>query len=215
MSIRIPSDYLTLHEVRERWKLPADSLGVHRAVLKGILRPSLFCSGELAMAMPGQQLQTGERAPVHGFVFAQCLQQTGAFDCMVPAVSCARDPQDNSALFLLDTPLTMADLFAQAVVMAEDVEAAEQQLQAGGHDLSTKEHGSLLKMLSVVIFETYRCDPQQRNSVAAEISKAGADLGLSISEGTALKFLRMAAAEYPPERKPSAFAPRVVQLPHA
>jgi hypothetical protein len=201
---------MVLSELRERWKLPADSLDLHRAILKGILRPSLFCSGELAMALPGQQLQAGERAPVHGFVFAQCLQQTGAFDCMVPAVSYARDPQDNSALFLLDTPLTMAGLFAQAVVMAEDVEAAEQQLAAGGQDLSTKERVSLLRLVSIMLVDAYRYEPGRRNAIAAEISEAGAGLGLGISENTALKYLRMAFAE----NLPSAIAPRPAQLPH-
>lgn len=215
MAIRIPADYLTLHELRERWKLPADSLDVHRAVLKGILRPSLFCSGELAMALPGGPLQAGERVPVFGFAWVQCLRQTGAFDCEVSAVSRIRDPDDDGALLLLDTPLTMADLFAHAVVMAEDVEAAEQQLAASAHELSTKERGSLLRLVSIMLADGYRYHPERRSAVAAEISEAGAAMGLAIAEGTALKFLRMAAAEYPPDRAPSAFAPRAAQLPHA
>lgn len=214
MKVRIPRDYLTLPEVQERWGLPPGSLDLHRAILKAIVRPSLFLSDELAMALPGGPLQTGERSPVHGLVYVQCLRQTGAFDCVVSAVSYARDPVDDGALFLLDRPLSMADLFAQAVVMREDVEAAE-QLAASGQDLSTKERGSLLKMLSILAFEAYRCDPQQRSNAAAQISEAGAGMGLGISEGTALKFLRMAFAEYPPGRRPSAIAVRAAQLPHA
>ncbi|WP_326538499.1 hypothetical protein [Pseudorhodoferax sp.] len=215
MRVCVPADYLTLHEVRERWKLPADSLDVHRAVLKGILRPSLFCSGELAMALPGGPLQAGERVPVVGFVYVQCLRQTDAFDCEVAAVSRERDPVDDGALFLLGQPLAMADLFAQAVVMAEDVEAAEQQLAANGQELGAKERGSLLRLISIMLADGYRYDPERRSAVAAEICTAGAGMGLGISEGTALKFLRMAVAEYPPERVPSAFAPRAAQLPHA
>lgn len=213
MSARIPADYLTLHELCERWKIPAGALDLHRAILKGILRPSLFLSGELAMALPGGPLQAGERSPVHGFVYVQCLRQTGAFDCEVSAVSYARDPENDSALFLLDQPLTMAALFAQAVVMAEDVEAAERQLAGSAQDLSTKERGSLLRLVSIMLVDAYRYDPGRRSAIAAEISQAGAGMGVGISEGTALKFLRMALAEYPPEL-PSAIAPRPAQLAH-
>lgn len=135
-----------------------------------------------------------------GWAYVQGLRQVGAFDCMASAVSLTKDPQGDGDLFALNEPLSMADLFSVGVVMADDLEEAERHLAAPAQDLTTKERGSLLKLLSIMLADGYRYDPQNRSTVAAEICEAGADMGLSISENTVLKFLRQALAEHPPER---------------
>ncbi|PZP95527.1 MAG: hypothetical protein DI587_22250 [Variovorax paradoxus] len=199
MSIRIPADYLTLHEVRERWKLPADSLDVHRAILKGILRPSVFVMADLVVAHSPLQTYSdaGERHSVRGFCYVQGLQQTGTFDCAVPAVSYAADPQSGGALYLVDRPLTMDDLFAQAVVMLEDVVAAENMLMP--EDLTTKEYNSVLKLITIAAADGYGYSPNARSSVPSELCEAGTKLGIDISENTVRKILRQAFEQFAPQ----------------
>lgn len=203
MAIRITRDYHTLAEIRERWRLQPESFDLQRAILAGLLRLSFFINADLVpVRVEGAgYVVAGEAESVHGLCFAQGMQQTGVFDCTVSMVSRSRDLQEGDTFYLLETPMTMAELLDQCVVMAEDLAIAE---EAVAHDdLSTKERHSMLKLLAITVFEWYGGRPADRSSATTEICDAGAKWGLSISENTVRKLLRQALDQFPPQ--PGAF----------
>lgn len=206
MAIRITRDYHTLTEIRERWKLQPESFDLHRAILAGLLRLSFFVNADLVpVRVEGAgYVVAGEAESVHGLCFAQGMQQTGVFDCSVSMVSRSRDLQEGDTFYLLETPMTMAELLDQCVVMAEDLAIAEEI--ATPDDLSTKEQHTMLRLLAIALVDGYGVVPGERSAASAEIAGAGERLGLPISENSVRKMARRAFEQFPPQQMDDAAA---------
>jgi hypothetical protein len=104
-------------------------------------------------------------------------------------------------IFLAPNPPSLAGVRDDGVVMLSDLRAAEARLRAldDGEGLSTKEERSLLKLMSIMLYDFYRFDAQERRSdVIARLVKIGKEVGLPIADGTARRWARKAQFDFPP-----------------
>lgn len=203
-------DYYTLAEVAERWRISPDSLMLRRAILRGVLKPCLWvpevemhrmeldeagCPVHVTEA--GEPLMTrvgGWLYPWHAFHVL-----TAPFAALFPYVT-DRPDLDGAQIFAASTPIALADILSDAVVMAPDLEAAESETnRRDPNDLSTKEEGTVLRVLSAALADCFAYNPTERSDFASHISKAGAKVGIRVSDGSVLKWARRAYNEYPPD----------------
>lgn len=197
-------DYLTMPEIAVKWK--ASDPEMCRAVLKGLLRPSLYLNERLQRANVTEagsiQLAEGEADHVHGWHYVAPIQQVGALDCTAQTVAVVQEVMPGAAMWVLPKALTMVDLMKNAVVMAEDLHHAEAALEAETHwqqrSAQTKETNSILNTLSAVLADAYRYDPRVRSSIAREITEASERNGHALSQGTVTKWIREAIEQFPP-----------------
>lgn len=213
-------DYLTMPEIASKWK--ATDPEMCRAVLKGLLRPSIFLNAPLRPVdvTPDGAIQLSDREPEHlvGWHFLTPVQQVGALDCSAPTVALLPQVSPGSAMWALDQPLAMRDVMCEAVVMADDLAQAEELLEAETHcqqrSGKTKEFNSVLNILSILLADTYRYDPRVRSGVCREITEAGENFGIAVSVGTVTKWAREAIEQFPPnymnepQKEASAAVPR-------
>lgn len=197
-------DYLTMPEIAMRWK--ATDPEMCRGVLKGLLRPSVYLNGTYRRAHideGGQaELVEGEGEQLTGWHYLTSIQQVGALDCTAQLVSVVHEALTGACVWALPRPLTMRDVMQEAVVMADDILAAEAAMDAETHwqqrSAKTKEFNSVLNILSIVLADTYRYDPRVRSSVAREITEAGENNGHAVSSGTVSKWIQEAIEQFPP-----------------
>lgn len=197
-------DYLTMPEVAAKWR--ATDPEMCRAVLKGLLRPSLYLDARLRRAVVNEagelEAAGGDVETVRGWHYLTPIQQVGALDCRVQTVAVLHATVPGTVIWLLERPLDMRDLMAQAVVMAEDLTHAETLLEAECHwqqrSGKTKEFRSVLNVLSIVLAEAYRYDPRLRSQIPREITEAGEQHGIPVSAGTVAKWIKEAIEQFPP-----------------
>lgn len=204
-------DYVTLAEVADRWKLRRDSWMLHRAILRGVLKPCIFSNGADLPRVEVDERGAVSRLlhedepvvehvrawlyPWHGF-----KQQSAPFDALFPIVSDMCDVTQGARLYALRPPISLTDLLAEGVVMMPDLHIAEAELKRGeSHEMGAKEVGTVLRILSATLADCFAYDPTKRSDFAGHISKAGAKFGIQVSDGSVLKWARRAFAEYPPD----------------
>lgn len=197
-------DYLTMPEIAVRWK--ATDAEMCRGVLKGLLRPSVYLNGTFRRAQiheSGQaELVEGAGERLTGWHYLTSIQQVGALDCTAQLVSIVHEAMPGACVWALERPMTMRDVMEEAVVMAEDILAAEALMDGETHwqqrSAKTKEFNSVLNILSIVLADAYRYDPRVRSSVARELTEAGEEHGIPVSNGTVSKWLQEAIEQFPP-----------------
>jgi hypothetical protein len=203
-------DYYTLAEVAERWKIKPDSLMLRRAILRGVLKPCLWVP-EVEMhrmelnelGRPAHATEAGDPATVRagGWLYPWYAFHvlTAPFAALFPYM--ADGPHlDDAAIFAPTTPISLADILNDGVVMAPDLEAAEAETNRRDPSvLSTKEEGTVLRILSATLADCFAYNPTERSDFASHISKAGAKVGIRVSDGSVLKWARRAYNEYPPD----------------
>src|SRR4051794_32964003 len=110
-------DYLTMPEVALKWK--ATDPEMCRAVLKGLLRPSVYLDEALQPAEVTQagSIQRVERQPerVQGWYYVAPILQIGALDCKAQTVTVVQDVLPGAAMWVLREALTMRELMKDAV----------------------------------------------------------------------------------------------------
>jgi hypothetical protein len=197
-------DYLTMGEIALRWK--ATDPEMCRAVLKGLLRPSLYLNASLQPVEVTEsssiQRVEAELEHVQGWHYLTPIQQVGALDCTAQTVAIVHEAIPGVSMWALDRPLSMRDLMREAVVMAEDLIQAETALESETHwqqrSAKTKEFNSVLSILSIVLADAYRYDPRVRSSIAREITDAGEQHGIPVSNGTVAKWIQEANEQFQP-----------------
>ncbi|MES2939207.1 MAG: hypothetical protein V4864_16090 [Pseudomonadota bacterium] len=198
-------DYLTMPEVAMRWK--ATDPEMCRAVLKGLLKPSLYLNGQFKRAEvteAGSIELVDDEAPEQllGWHYITPIQQVGALDCIARTVAVVQETLPGASMWALDKTLSMRDLMRDAVVMAEDLIQAEAALEAETHwqqrSAKTKEFNSVLNILSIVLADAYHYDPRVRSSIAREITEAGELHEIAVSAGTIAKWMQEANEQFPP-----------------
>lgn len=203
--MKIKRDYLSFAELAERWKLPADSLDLRRAVMSGLVKPAII----VRAALPRVAMQHDVPVPVldhhelpvledvQGWCFPVCAVQTGPFEALFPVVASVPNPTEADGLYALAEPISLTALLADAVVMLDDVESAE-AASVGTRELSTKEENTALKLLSVLAADGYGWHASGRSDTVKTVALAAEAMGLAISANTVLRFLRRAQSEFPP-----------------
>lgn len=218
------TDYLTVAEVAERWKLPANSLYLNRAVMRRVLKVCTWVRGDYgAMALKAGQfapLLDADEQPLMRQVNAWCYpagaSQIGSFEM---SYSMAFDNSgDEPVYYALERPLLLSELLTVGVVMPDDLDAAEEVLKPHQAEswqaktAATKEKQSLLRILSAVLDDAYRYDPRQStesSEVLAAIQKASTATGKPMHPQTIAKYLQQSVSDYPPQymTRPSAAKP--------
>lgn len=206
MKLTVKRDYWTFAELAERWGVDPSSHDLRRTVLSGLIRPALFVRGRFARvvitegAAPSPVLSEVGSAVVDdvcGWVYLHDPAQVDAFEVTFHAIS--KDPTgDSGEMWELPAPRTLSELLADAVVMDSNMRDAEAVL-GNVEDLSTKEKDSLLKLVAIMCADGYGWRNEPRSDVPTGIADAGKQLGISVSDGTVLKFLRMAWSSFPPD----------------
>lgn len=208
MTVKIPREYLSMPELADRWKLKPTSWDIHYAIIQGLLKPCVLVpQGQLqkaAIESGAPVPMVDENGPVTEFVggwhFPVLDHQTGAYEAIYQGVADHPVLSDESTVYLLPQPLTLSYIMGHGVARMEQIEAVE--LDCDGRtadDLATKEKDSLLKMLSVILFDAYGLqNPYEKSPVPKEIAGISKKLGVKISDGTVLKYARMAYDECKP-----------------
>lgn len=197
-------DYLTMPEVAMRWK--ATDPEMCRAILKGLLKPSLFVN---EMVRPATVSDKGDIELVEadgqfltGWHYLTPIRQVDALDCTAQTVSVTHEVGAGAAMWALNEAVDMQRLLKSAVVMADDLIQAETALEAETHwqqrSAKTKEFNSVLNILSIVLAEAYHYDPRVRSTVVREVTDAGELHGIAVSNGTVSKWLKEAIEQFPP-----------------
>lgn len=197
-------DYLTMPEIAVKWK--ASDPEMCRAVLKGLLRPSLYLNHTLQRVEVSEdgefQMADGEVERVTGWHYLAPIRQVGALDCTAQTVSVVNEAMPGAAMWALEKPMQMADVLRDGVVMAEDLVQAEAALEAESHwqqrSGKTKEFNSVLNALSIVLADAYHYDPRVRSSLVRELTEAGEKYDIALSSGTISKWIQEAVEQYPP-----------------
>lgn len=200
-------DYVTAEEVAERWRLRPGSWMLHRAIMRGVLKPCIFLPGvdliRMKLDKDGKAVacMDGDAAVVEhvkGWLYPwhEFKEQTAPFDALFPIVSDMCELAEGAQLYALEAPISLAALLASGCVMMPDLLEAETHVKP--QEPSTKELNKQLCMISTLLADGYRYDPRQPSGLASEISKAARAHGISLSDGTALKYMRQAFEQFPP-----------------
>jgi hypothetical protein len=175
---------------------------LHRAVIKGILRPCVLILTELqplAMMEDGKFIRddsADRRAHGWRYTMHKYQIQTEAFEASYYVVGDMSAPAEGCQYWDLGKPLTLSDILLHGVVMYADLIEAEKDIRTDGY--STKEENSQLRVISALAGMYCRFDPAKRDGLAQQISTYTKENGIYISDGTARRWLRKAMQEYPP-----------------
>lgn len=200
-------DYVTPEEVAERWRLRSGSWMLHRAILRGVLKPCIFLAGvdlirmELdqegkAVAYKDGDTPVIEHAKGWFYPWHEFKEQSAPFDALFPVVSDMCELVEGARLYALSAPISLGTLLATGCVMMPDLLHTEKQLKP--LEPGTKELNKQLCMISTLLAECYRYDPREPSGLASELSKAARTHGIALSDGTALKYMRLAYEQFPP-----------------
>jgi hypothetical protein len=198
-------DYLIMSEIAVRWK--ATDPEMCRAALKGLLKPSLYlnaCLRPVVVSQAGsiEAVPDADTEQVVGWHYLTPIQQVGALDCTASTVAVVSVTLPGTSMWALDKPLSMREVMAEAVVMAEDLAQAEAVMEEQTHwqqrSGKTKEFNSVLNVLSIVLADCYRYDPRGRSATAREIAEAGERFGIPVSANTVAKWIKQATSEFAP-----------------
>jgi hypothetical protein len=200
-------DYLQVREVARRWRLDADSTDIHWAIMKGVLKPCIWVTGQLeevqierdgasVMHVNGIKLIRA----VNGWCEPCAATQVGAYEMLYPFV---RDlTSDEPCYVALQNPLSLSDVIKQGVVMINNLVEAEAILKIQQDDeLHGKERLTLYRLLVTAVFEQYGWWDSDggRSEAIPKLVKAAEAIGLSVSYNAAKEHLRRAWARCPPE----------------
>jgi hypothetical protein len=208
------TDYLLISEIRGRWGLASDSLMLHRAVMKGVLKVRMWLNGTFQSATPDDDgtlvPDFVDGAPVVGDVNAWCCiaggQQTDAFEAVYSYAMQAT--AGGPRYWVLHEPCPLSRLLTSGVVMLDDLEQAEAILKPGeaekwqAKSAATKEMGSMLRLISAMAADAYAYDPRKKERLATLecLQSATSMAGEKPMHGqTIAKYLDRAFSEYPPE----------------
>jgi hypothetical protein len=203
-ALKIPRKYWTLDELRAKWKLAPDSPDLHRLVMDGILKPCVMLATELhpvAVEDGNAVILRDQLELVSGqWLYPVYPRQVEAFNCVYECVADMALPVAGSTLWGLPATLTLNDVMRSAVVMAEDVQAAEIELRREGarrnveeDELSVKHERTRDKMLVALAVETIGWDPaSERSTGAARLVEIAEGLGLPVSVNAVKDHLRLA-----------------------
>ncbi len=207
MSIRIKPDYLAFSELARRWKLEPGSFDIHRAILNGSLRPSLYVNAPLfrIKLVDGAPLPlTGEREALSGWFYPVYLQQIAELDCAFQLVAEVAEPTEETPLWALDTPMQLGELLQRGVVMMPDLQQTEHALGGSGDELSAKDERTRDKMIVSMAFQLYGWDPAgDKSKGVTEMMRDAQANGIPVSYNTLKKHLRRAWERCPPLLEPA------------
>lgn len=229
MSINIPArNYLTFHELMDRWQCTENDL--RYAVICSAIKPCIRLVGEhqvveWELAPWGAWRQrtpdddgydTGVTYVLayepRNWVYLQEPHQIAPFDCRFELASDMRNPdKDDSVTFAqwyaLKSPMTLDAVARDAVFLLKEVVDYEDKhghgknQSAESKEPTTRERNTLLKLVIGMAIKGYRFDPNASKSAAAsEIANDLADLGISVTDETILKYLREATRTVLPSK---------------
>lgn len=208
------TDYLLVSEVRARWALPPESMMLHRAVMKDVLKVCMWLKGTFQQAAPDPsgKLVPLEKdgQPVPGVVNSWCYVldsvQTDAFEM---EYRFALDESGEEPRYLvLPQPCLLSRMLEDGVVMLHDLTTAELFLKPPGVETwqaraaATKEVHSMLRLISAMAADAYRYDPRRKERIETVdcLQAATAIEGEKpMHAQTITKYLDRAVSEYPPE----------------
>lgn len=225
MAIIIPArNYLTFHELMNRWQCTENDL--RYAVICGAIKPCVRLVGthqtiEWERAPWGAWVKRSTDdytyalayEPKH-WVYLQEPHQTAPFDCRFELAADMRDAdKDDSVTFALwyelKSPMTLEAVARDAVFLLkevidyEDKHGQEKSLQAESKEPTTRERNTLLKLVIGMAIKGYAFDPNASKSAAtSEIANDLAEVGVSVTDETILKYLREATRVVLPRKVP-------------
>ncbi|MBA3773995.1 MAG: hypothetical protein H0X13_16340 [Ramlibacter sp.] len=203
-ALKIPRKYWTLAELRGKWKLPPESPDLQRLVMDGILKPCLMLATDLhpVVVQDGQAvvLRDQLQAVSGRWLYPVYPKQVEPFNCVYECLSDMALPVEGSTLWGVPVPLTLDDVMRSAVVMADDVQAAEAELRKEGarrniedDELSVKQERTRDKMLVSLAVETLGWEPaSDRSNGATRLAEIAEGLGLKVSVNAVKEHLRLA-----------------------